>query len=211
MALDHVRDLADRDRCSNDGNVREIRRRRNGKNMAHGEPLVRGVDETARAGRGRVQVRQGRSPDGFTCGLDHLIEFDALLVQPHRIHQDLNLAVSLPPDRDIRDTGNADQSRNDRPLRQRRHIGQRNRRRTHADVHNEVRRGDLRKQRRRQRYVRQCTRLRHALVDHLASAQKVRSRLEQHVDYRDAGDRFRIHGLHPRNANQQIGLEWNRD
>ena len=179
--------------------------------MAHAEALVRRVDKATGTRCRGVQVGQRGGPDGLTGGLDDLIELDALGLHPGRVDLHLHLSITMAPDGHVGHAGDADQARNDVPAGLHRHLDQRHRLRTQADVHDAAGRRHRLQQRWRARDLRQRMRLGQALLHHLSRLNHVGARREEHLDRRQAGDRLGLDRLQPGHAVEQVGLERHRD
>ena len=125
VVLPHLRDVAesegwpldvlDRDPC-------EVLRRRRDRHVLDPNPLVRRLDDPARA-RGRALLERQRAHElGVGGRVDHLLERHAVRTQTLRIDEHLQLLVAKTEDRHVRDAGHPEESRTDRVARQDRHL-----------------------------------------------------------------------------------------
>ena len=119
--LDDLRYITQSDRSTApkfDDRFREVCRRADSRNLPQRQSLIRRIDKPA-------AVECHRISDGSLDG----IERHAMRLQPIRIDENLELPVALPPNGDVRHTGDRHQSRSNRPLGQDRHLHLRQRRR----------------------------------------------------------------------------------
>ena len=182
--LDHGGHVADAERRAvalRDDDRFEIAGRADGRRMRHRETLV-----------GRIEEPAGLQRDAFTRGPHHVVDRQVVRAQPIRIDQHLQLAIALPPDRDVRDAGNRHQARANRPLRERRQLDLRELVRGDADLHHAAQRRERREHHRRtsdRRKLRRGTR--QALLHHLPRGEDVGAWIEDEHDRREAEHRLR--------------------
>ena len=138
----------------------EIAGRADRRRVRDRETLVRRIEEPA-----------GLQRDAFTRGPHHVVDREVVGAQPIGIDQHLQLAIALPPDRDVRHTRNRHQARPHRPLRQRRQLDLRELLRRDADLHHAAQRRERREHHRRPGDRRQLRRdTRQALLYHCLAA-----------------------------------------
>ena len=120
VALDDVGDAAERRLAGRvrDRHRREVLRRAEREHRADVDPLVGPVEEAAGAGRGALEVGERRDELRVAGRVDDLLERDVRGGELGRVDLDLDLAVLLAEDRDIRDARNAGQARLDDPPRE---------------------------------------------------------------------------------------------
>ena len=210
VVLDDVGDVAELEPAVVDRDLREVVRLAEGQHVPDAEALVGAVDE-APGPRGRgVEEGQWRHELRVAGRLDDLPQRDVAIAQARRIDLDLQLAVAVPPDGDVRHAREAHEARPDRPpgedgeLDRRQPVGRQ------ADHHDPVRARHGLQHLRRLGDGRDRLRLRQALVDELAGPQDVRPALEGQHDGGQAGDRVRADGLHALDAVEQVLLERDR-
>ena len=123
MSRDHIRHAAEAGALrALDRDLRQVDRLRERKLVPDLEPLVRAVEEPTCAGGRRVQEREWRHQLGVPRGRDDRVEREVAGAEPAGVDQDLDLAVPLTPDRDVRDARDTEQPRHDRPARQDRQV-----------------------------------------------------------------------------------------
>ena len=178
------------------------------------EPFVQGVDEpTGAGGRGLEEGERG-DLQSVAGGPDDLVERDVRVAETLRIDKNLQLPVSEPPGRDVRDPFDPEQSRSDHPLGQDGHLDRRELVRRQLHHRDAARRGDGLDHLRRPRNLRETScrdRLGQTLTDDLASVEHVGARLEGHDHRRKARQRDRLDLFEERDAHEQVLLEGHRD
>ncbi len=178
------------------------------------ESFVQGVDEPTGAGRRGLEEGERGDLQSVAGGPDDLVERDVRVVETLRVDQDLQLPVTEPPGRDVRDPFDPEQSRGDHPLGQDGHLDRRELVRRQLHHRDTARRGDGLDHLRRLRNLRETRGrdgLGQTLTDDLARVEHAGPGLEGHDHRREPGQRDRLDLLEERDTHEQVLLERHRD
>jgi hypothetical protein len=197
-----------------DRDQRELLGRGDGLLVEDMEPLIHGIDEPAGPRRGGLQEAERRHLQGIPSGPDDLVERDVLIRQPLRVHQHLQLPIPEAPDRHVRHAVDAQQTRDDHPPSEHRHLDRRQPLRRQLHHPDPARRGQGLQHLRRLRHLRQPghpDRLRESLRHDLACIQQVGPGLERHDYRRQPRQRRRLDLVEERHPVEQVLLKRDRD
>ena len=194
-----------------DRHLAEVVRRHDREDVTDAEPLIGGLDEPPGADDRPIREPQEPCVQGVRGAVHHLQEGHAVLLQFLRVHVNLHLLQPLAPDRYVRDTGNAKQARPDLPVGDRRHLDQGQALGREPDLHDPARgrQGLDHHGRCRPCRQRRCDR-RNPLLNELTGTQEVGPSLEENLDRRELGNRFRANRLEARQSLERL-LERNGD
>ena len=194
------------------GDLTQIFRALDGRDVVDADTLVGRVDKAAGAGDGRLDEAQGRRPERVGSRLDDIDQGNLLFLHPIGIGEDLELLLALAPDRNIGHPGDAHEPRPDVPARQDRHVDQGKVLRGEADHHGPRHGrtrlhhlGRLRSPRQRHHGFGE------ALLDHLACLEQLGPRLEDELDRGQARHRLGAQNVDKGNIAEEIGLERHGD
>ena len=213
VALDDGGDAAERRlaRGVRDRHAREVLGGAQREDRADVNPLVGPVEEAARSGRGALKVGERRDELCVAGRVDDLLQGDVRGGEFGRVDLDLELAVLLTEDRDIRDAGDAGQARLEHPPREIGELDRTELRRIETDQQRPAVGGQWLNEQRRLVDGRQRERVRQALLDELAGVERCRSWLEIQIDGRQARRRVRPHVPDAHHTVEEVVLHRNRD
>ena len=143
VPLGHVGDLAEADALAVgplDRHGGQVGRGDDGEDVLDRDALIRGVDESARADDGSGREPEETGVERVGRRLHDLLEGHVVGSHPRRIGQHVQLLEVLPPEGDVRDAGDAQETRPDLPVGDRRELREGERLRRDADLHHPARR-----------------------------------------------------------------------
>jgi hypothetical protein len=209
--LGHVTQPQPVARDSLDGNAGELLRGADRGVVLDGKALVAGLDEAAGSRRRGLDERQGRDPQGVPRGLDDLGQRHLLALQLGRVDPHLELAVTLPEDRDVRHAGDAHELGPDAPAGEHGQVDRAHRARGEADHRHAAGGGGRGQHDGRAADVRERVSLGQTFLDHLPGGLDVGAVVEDEVDGGQAGLGAGVDGGEPRHTVEQVLLEGHGD
>ena len=143
VPLGHVGDLAKADALAVgplDRHGGQVGRGDDGEDVLDRDALIRGVDESARADDGSGREPEETGVERVGRRLHDLFQRHVVGLHPPRIGQHVQLLQVLAPEGDVRDAGDAQETRPDLPVGDRRELREGERLRRDADLHHPARR-----------------------------------------------------------------------